>query len=231
MKNTSLPLSAAVAVFGSVILAGCFTVRETEFPATAMCAPVTNAVGRTVAVRGFEAQLTEYMTVYGYDTVYVPGHYGRRHYHPGHYETMRTQTSVPRVYATDIFLNQARDRFEESGFVIEAPTPDYVVEVKFSGPQEGEIGYRALWLVLSAFTVDSAEQTWGAKLKIHDNRTGRLLFSRDYAETYRATGFSPIPLFGIACYERTDDNYMQCWCLRALTDRVTADASAFLSAL
>ena len=223
MKKTLVPIAAALA------LAGCFTVSETQYPETALSAFTGE---RSVAVTGFEATIVQYVTVYGEDVVYVPGYYGRhRHYHPGYYRTVQTSTAVPQARQTDTFLEQAKDRLEESGFNLKASPADYVVDVKFSGPQASSAGIRALWWLLSAFTCDNAKQTWTAKLKIRDNRTGKLVFSRVYSQEYEATCFSPIPLFGPAFHEETGPVYMQCWCLHALTDRATADASAFLGGI
>ena len=225
--NRCVFLSALCAAFA---LAGCFTVRETEYPQTAMTALGESVTNKTVVVRGFEATLTEVNTVYGYDTVYVPGYYGRHHYRHGHYATVRTATQFQQARETDAFLVQARDRMEAAGFNLNANPADYIVEARFTGPQCGSESVRALWWLCTLLLSDDAEQTWFAKLKIYDNRSGKLVFSRDYAQTYNATCLSPIPIFGPVAYERTSGNYMECWCLRALTDRVTADASAFLVA-
>ena len=222
MKKTLIPVACALS------LAGCFTVSQSPYPETAMTAFTGE---RSVAVTGFEATVVHYVTMYGEEMVYVPGHYGRHHYRPGYYHTVQTATNVPQAQQTDAFLEQAKDRLEESGFNLKASPADYVVDVKFSGPQTSSPGVRALWWLFSAFMCDNANQTWTAKLKIHDNRTGKLLFSRVYSQEYEATCFSPIPLFGPACHEETSPVYMQCWCLQALTDRATADASAFLGGI
>ena len=60
------------------LLAGCFTIRQTEMPEARMTsAPEGRDV--KVALSGFAAMLTEYIPVYGYETVYVDhGWYGRR---------------------------------------------------------------------------------------------------------------------------------------------------------
>lgn len=221
-------IRSVVCLAAAIALAGCFTVCETEYKQV----PMTRYNGpASVAVRGFEATLLEYITLYGVETYYVPGHYGRRHWRPGHYRSVQTTSTVPRQYVTERFADQAKDRLEESGFMISANPADYIVDVRFTGPVDGSAGVRALWWVFSLLTCDSAEQTWSAKLKIYDNKTGKLLFTNVYYETYSATCFSPVPLFGPAAYERTGSNYMQCWCLHALTDRVTAEAGAFIASI
>lgn len=212
-------------------LAGCFTVRESEFPETAMSGVPGSVTNLSVEVRGFETTVVDALETYSYSTVYVPGEYGRRFYRPAHVETVQTTTLVPRLSATDVFLRRAKDRLEAAGFLIRAPQPDWVVEAEFSGPFAGErsTAVRALLWLCTVLTYDQKDVVWGAKLKIYDNRTGRLAFVRDYTQRYDVAVWSPIPLFGPLSYDRTDTGHGQMWCLGALTDRVTADASAFLA--
>ena len=209
-------------------LAGCFTFSESQYPETQM---TSSADSKTVTVKGFDATIAEHVTVYGSQSIYVPGYYGRRHWHPGHIHNVQTATTLLQDKETDRFLVQAKDRMEEAGFNIKANPADYIVEVRFTGPVWGSESVRALWYFLTVLTCDKAEQTWYAKLKIYDNGTGKLLFVRDYSQTYSVFGFSPLPLLGMSCYDKTEPNYMQCWALHALTDRATADASAFLSGI
>ncbi len=223
-------LIAALALAATA--AGCFTFNEADFPVAHPSALPASATNETVAVNGFEATLTEYVSVYGYSTVYVPGHLGRRHYHPGHYETMSTSTQVPQLRPDGAFLARAQSILEESGYNLRASTPKWVVEVHFAchGATSGESSLRALWVLGTAFLCDYAAETWSAKLKIYDNATGRLVFHNDYVQKYETNVFSPIPLFGITACDKTTPNYRQSWCLTALTDRTMADATAFLAA-
>lgn len=211
-------------------LAGCFTVRETEPPQ----AVVTSAAGGadvSVRLQGFAAELMDYETVYATSLVYVPGYWGRRYYHPGYVETVQTSSSVPYVRPTDAFAERARELFEEGGFILNAPQPDYLVEVRFAGPFEGErgLGLRALWWLCTLFTYDESDVVWTARLRISDNRTGRLLKSEELSQRYDVAVWSCVPLLGPMAYDRTDGQYMKCWCLQALTDRACAAATAFLA--
>lgn len=228
MKRRILWVSALLLVG---LVSGCFTLDETDYPSVKLSQLSAAATNCTVTVRGFEATFTETVLVTGYETVYIPGGYGRRHYHPGGFETVRTTTEIPQIRQSDMFLERAKNLLEENGFNVMANPADYIVEAKFSGPVSNPNGeaVRLLWWVASAFTCDSYAQTWCAKLKIYDNRTGKLVFHHDYSQDYGATMFSPIPLFGIASYDKTEPNYIQSWCLTALTDRMMADVSAFLA--
>ena len=215
------------------VVAGCFTVSETEYPAYPLTACPETVTNATVALRGFDAVFVDTVPIRGYQSVYVPGYVGRRHFHPGHYETVSSTMYVEQAHSTSRFLEQAVERMETAGFNVKANPADYIVEARFDGPYSGEHdpgAWRALLWLGTVFTADRAADVWNAKLKIYDNRTGRLLFVRDYRQEHLAACFSPIPIFGPMCYERTERNYAQAWCLSALTDRLTSEASAFIAA-
>ena len=95
---------------------------------------------------------------------------------------------------------------------------------------DSEKGMKALWLVLSILTADYSAETWTAKVKIYDNKTGKMVFHRDYSQLYEVTVWGPLPIFSPAGSSKNTANAMQSWCLTALTDRVMADATAFLAA-
>ena len=229
MKALGVALSAALA---ASILSGCFTVCETEYPSVGMSPLAGDMTNRTVTVRGFEATFTETVVLMGYETVYIPEDPHARFHRPGGFATFRTATEVSRSRQTDAFLERAKNLLEESGFNVMANPADFVVEAKFTGPiaETNADAFRFLWWLGTAFTCDRYGQGWRAKLKIYDNRTGKLVFHHDYEQAYSAMGFSPIPIVGIASYGKTETNYIQSWCLAALTDRMMADVSAFLAA-
>jgi hypothetical protein len=220
-----------VAFSAMAVLAGCFTVKETEFPQTAVTAlPKDKNV--SVKIQGFAATVTDYMSVYSYDTVWVRGRpHGRYGYTPGHYATVSSSTYVPQVRTTEFFLERARTSAEEAGFATQAQQPDYLVDVTFNGPfvTDSEKGVKALWLLLSIFSADYSVETWTAKIKIYDNKTGKMVFHRDYSQRYEVAVWGPLPILSPAGSSKNTANAMQSWCLTALTDRVMADATAFLA--
>lgn len=225
-------IRAVVGTMALALVGGCFTMHETEYPAVEL-----STVGQekevTVRVQGFEASLTEYVPVYGYETVYVAGHHGfrRRGFVPGHYATVSTQTYLPQTRQNDTFFQRAEEMFEQSGCNVKAAQPDYLVEVHFAGPihTDGDSTAEALWFLLSVLSVNYDVDVWTAKLKIHDNRTGRLVFAQEYSQRYNVAVWSPIPLFGPLSSSKNTYNAIQSWCLTALTDRAVADATAFLA--
>lgn len=226
MKTIKAVLFSAMAAF-----AGCFTLQESEFPQTSVGAlPEGKEV--SVKLQGFEAVVTDYMTVYGHDTVWVSGRpRGRYGWTPGHYATMTSSTYIPQIRTTDFYLNRAQTSVESAGFSTKALQPDYLVEVGFGGPfvTDSERCVKALWLLLSVLSADYSVQTWTAKLKIYDNKTGKMVFHHDYSQRYEVTVWGPIPILSPAGSSKNTANAMQSWCLTALTDRAVADATAFLA--
>lgn len=231
MKN-ALSLGAVAAL--ALSLSGCFTLDETAYPETRLTG-LGEGRDMKVQVSGFEATITSYVPVYGYETVYrTHCGYGRHRRGWGGLSasTYSTTTYVPRIDATSAFVERATDALEKSGFTVSADGAQYRVDVKFSGPMVSgtDLGVEAAWFILSAFSASYGTQTWTAQLKIYDLATGKLAMHNDYVQRYQATVWGPIPLFSPACADLTTDNAMQSWCLTALTDRAMADATAFLAA-
>ena len=86
-------LMAAAAIAASC--AGCFTLHESEYPRTENA----SAGGKDIKVQlsGFEASVTTYTAVYGYETVYTHGGYHRYRRGGGYWwpTTVATETYVP----------------------------------------------------------------------------------------------------------------------------------------
>ena len=68
-----------------------------------------------------------------------------------------------------------------------------------------------------------------ARLKITETASGRVVFSHDYEQEYVAWSVGLVPIFSPLSAETVQADYIQNWCLSALTDRAIADATAFLS--
>ena len=176
---------------------------------------------------------TWYQDVVTYDTVFVPGCYGRYRCRPGYVATVPSSHLVAQSLPTDRFLLRARDALERAGYSVGATTPDLTVDVVFGGPvvDSGDQAAGFAWMLCSLFFCDYEAVAWTAQLRIRDNRTGRLVFHNDYMQRYETKVFGLVPLFGIGSCKETSPGYMQSWCLSALTDRAVADATAFLSSL
>lgn len=226
-----MKINLPAAVLATSLLTGCFTVSETRFPEVVQTslAPDKNL---SVQISGFEATVTTYIPVYGWETVYdsTPCRRHRRHIHS--YTTVATQSYIPKVENTATYINQATDILEKCGFVLQGSAPQYRIDVVFSGPyvSNGDSALSHAWTLLSLFTAEYGVQTWSARLKIYDNATGKVCLYNDYSQKYESLVWGPIPFFSPAGSDKSSYGYMQSWCLSALTDRVMADATAFLSA-
>ena len=233
------------AAAGVAALSGCWSFGTSEYPqveVTAMPAGAASSNAVSVAVTGFAASCVEYEPVYGFQTVYVPDVYGCRHGRgrpfsqtviaPGRYETFSTVAYVPQARLTDAYLRRAKDALERAGISVAAPTPDWTLDVAFSGPvtSDADALRQIGWNLCTVFLCDYAAASWTAQLRVRDNRTGRLVFHNDYVQRYETKVFGLVPLLSISSARETTLSYMQGWCLSALTDRVVADATAFFAA-
>ncbi len=230
MKRIHMIFAGACAL----MLCGCFTWHETP-PVQVQMSSLPGNREVKVALSGFAATITEYIPIYGYQTYYVNGgpmwgRHGRRGWYPGHYETATTETLIPKISKTEVFRQRAQNLLEDSGFLLRASPADYNVDVTFEGPfiSDDERSVEWAWMLCSVLSAEYSVQNWTAKMRIYDNKTGRVVFSRDYAQKYDNVAWSPLFFIGLAGYTRNTYNYMQSWCLTALTDRAMADATAFL---
>ena len=223
------------AIASALLLAGCFTISQTEMPVSQMTrAPEGRDI--KVSLSGFAAILTEYIPVYGYETVYVDRgwHRGPRRrggWYGGHYETATTETLIPQTRANEAYRMRAQAALEENGFLLRSSPADYTVDVTFEGPfvSSSETAAEFAWMFCSLLTTEYSVQNWTAKLKIYDSKTGRVLFHEDYSQKYEDLVFSPLFFVGLSGYTENTFTYMQNWCLTALTDRAMASATAFLA--
>ena len=222
--KTKIILSLALAS----ILSGCFTVSETEYPQVEQ-ASLPGGRDLPVQLSGFEAAVTSYVPVYGYETVLTSGPRHRHHRHL-YATTIATETYVPQVNNTTAFIDRATDILEKCGFTLQTTQPKYRVEVKFSGPfvSNSENAKSLAWTLFTVFTTDYGVQTWTARMKIYDIATGKVCLFKDYTQKYESYVWGPIPIFSPAGSDKTSYNMMQSWCLTALTDRAMADATRFL---
>lgn len=235
MKNTERKFFAVLAAAAASWLAGCFTVSKSEYPA-----PETVRAGASapsVAICGFEATYTSYTPVYGYATVWnaAPSYYcGRGRWRGGwaYPETVSTTTYVPQTGITTAYAEKAQDAFEAAGFTVSATNAQYLVDVKFSGPGRTD-GDRAATFASWIFSLTTAEYyktCWYARLKIVEKASGKVVFMKNLAREYKATVWSPIPLFGAESADDVDPGYAKNLCLSSLVEEAVAEAAGFLAA-
>lgn len=219
-----------------VLLAGCFTWHEAVVPESVFTrAPKGKDV--KINLTGFAATLTQYVSVWGHETVYVDDgwhmHRGGRHrgFGGGHYSTVTTETLVPQTSANDAFFRRAQAILEDNGYILRAQNPDWIVDVVFEGPykSDSEAAVEFAWMFCSVLSAEYAVQTWSAKLKIYDARSGHVVHSRDFQQKYDVAMWSPLFFVGLSGTAKTTFTYLQSHCLQALTDSAVAEATAFLA--
>ena len=127
---------------------------------------------------------------------------------------------------------RATDILEKCGFTLQSTSSQYRVDVAFSGPfvSNGENAASLAWTLFSCLTADYGVQTWSARMKVYDMSTGKVCLCKDYSQKYESYVWGPIPIYSPAGSVKSSFNFMQNWCLSALTDLAMADATAFLSA-
>lgn len=215
-------------------LSGCWTFREAAHPEIAVPALPSGKDVR-VQLAGFDATVTTYDAAYGYGTMTGFGggpYYGRRgRYYGGGMATYSTTEFIPRTEATSVYRNRAADALERAGCILQTKDPQYRVEVRFEGPfsDSGDGWATAGWIICTIFTADYGAADWSAKLKIHDMKTGKMIYERDFTERDEAVVWGPIPIFSPACNSRNSPSVLKDNCLTALTDRTIAEAVSFLS--
>lgn len=224
--------------FGAIVLlatCGCLTIRETTVPEVLHRAlPKGREVRLQIA--GFDAKQVTYVPAYGYATVtdfggpvYV-GH-GRYRYTGPRTAMVSTTEFIPQVEATPAYRNRAADAFERCGCILQTTDPQYRLDVTFEGPfAESGDGWATIgWMLCTIFTSEYAAQTWTAKLRVHDVKTGKLVLAKDLSQHYEIVTWGPIPIFSPAFDERTESGRISAWCLTTLTDTAVAETLNFLA--
>lgn len=225
-------------VLAPLLLAGCFTISETEYPAVQ-----SSLVEKDVKLQlqGFTAKVLTYTTSYSYTTSMVmmpappPRRHGRSGHHYDHYTmepvVSRTETLIPTMETTDVYLRRAQDILEKAGCNIRATPADYTVSLEFGGPFEpdGSVLKTACVQLGSLLFATWNSVSYTAAVRIHDVKTGKLVFSQDYSQNYTVSGWSPLWVLGMAEFNKDTYNHMQAWCESALIDRSMCDVTSFFA--
>ena len=222
-----------VVLLPAMLLAGCFTLSQSEYPKVSMAAAPD---GTKLQVEGFNATVVDYTPVYSTTTFIGAspmwhGPYRRRYYGGTYMGTSTTETYVPTVRNTDVFLQRAMSNLEKAGCILRAQPARYTVAGSFGGPYADNFAtLKSLGVFIGSLLSARFEMlSYSAEIKVYDTSTGKLVFNREYRQDYYASGWSPIPLFGIMDFDKVQGEYMKSWCLTALTDRMTADVTDWLS--
>ena len=227
MKTSSLLSALAVS-----LLTGCWTLSETEFPEV--------SVPSVPAGRAVKVKLNNYRTgVYNY--VPVEGHESMDAASgaTSDEEARRQQSSQLDPTMTWGLQNSASGRLVSraiaelvrKGYVIDGANPDYVISVRFDGPEfpDWDVLRQLGYMVCTLFTAEKGEVTWRAHLAVFNADMTKVLHEQDYEQNYQVVAWGPIPVASPACSQKTSDHVVSSWALTALSDRALADATAFIA--
>jgi len=209
----------------SLLLSGCWTVSETEFPSVA----VPEGKGTRVKLSNFRTGVYDYCTVEGHESMSTN-------------ETDTLLIGQDRVTQTDIswmmqysaagrLVSRSVAELKRKGYVIDIRKPQYVIEVKFKGPSmpDYDVLRQLGYAVCTLFTAENMVVIWTSELKVRDGATDAVLFEKNYEQTYDVTVWGPIPVASPACCEKISYDGANSWALTALNDQALADATAFIA--
>ena len=213
----------------SVLLVGCWTVSETEYPDV----EVTRLpAGKTasVSLSGFEAKLEKYMPVEGHEQMKTNA--ADRVDGPCVKANCATNVfSVTRNLASGMLMNRASVGLERKGFKVKARRPQYVIDMKYEGPFDRD--YDALkWFGLSIctiFTADKNVETWTGRMRVFDYASKKQVLVKHYTNECAVTVWGPIPIASPACHPKITCKACSSRALTAMTDEAIADASKFIA--
>ena len=228
MKTNTLFVAGTI----SLLLSGCWTVSETEYPAVS----VTQApAGAPVKVKldNYRTGVYNYVPVEGHESMDLDS--GKT----SSEEAKRQQADTGDSTAAWGLQNTASGRLvsrsiaelERKGYKIDRTHPDYVISVKFTGPEYydydtlRQVGY----MICTIFTAEKSEVTWRAHLTVFNADKSKSLYEKDFEQNYQATVWGPIPIASPACNVKVTEHASSSWALTALSDQVLADATAFLA--
>ena len=224
MKINTLLFAGSV----SLILSGCWTVSETEFPDVEV-ARLPAGKTMSVAFSGFEVDLQKYVPIEGHEEMKTSK--GDRVDGP----CVKANNSTNQFYMTRNtvsrkMIDRASVGMERKGFDIRTMKSDYVIDMKYEGPFDRD--YDAFkWIGLSLctiFTADKNAETWTGRLRVFDRATKKKVFEKHYTNEYSVAVWGPIPIASPACHPKITCTACSSAALTAMTDEAIADASKFL---
>ena len=226
MKANTLLFASSVAV----LLSGCGTVSETEFPVvTTTSAPA----GKSVIVRlaNFRTGIYDYKMVEGHET--MQGAADMETVEKGFQQAYvdSKMSWMLQKSASGSLSSRAMVELRRQGFIVDPDRAKYLIEVSFSGPvlPDYDILRMCGYYLCTLFTAENSKVAWSAKLSVRDANTDAMLFEKDYTQDYAITTWGPLPLLSPCFSLKTSGIYVNSWALTALTDAAIADATAFIA--
>lgn len=228
MKINTLLYAGAI----SLLFTGCWTVSETEFKDVEVT-PVP--AGKTIKVKldNYRTGVYNYVPVEGHESMNPESGKTSKD------ESQRQQAEYADSTVTWGLQNSASGRLvsrtiaelERKGYAIDRNHPDYVISVRFTGPQyrDYDVLRQLGYMLCTLFTAEKSDVTWQAHLAVFNADMTQVLFEKDYEQNYQATVWGPIPIASPACNVKMTDHGANSWALTALSDQAVADATAFIA--
>jgi len=219
--KTTLTLFGAL----SLLLTGCWTLSETEYPAV----NVPEGKGVRVKLSNFRTGVYDYVPVEGHESMatntvdeLLVG------------QARATQTDMSwmmQFSAAGRLVSRSVAELKRKGYVIDIKKPQYVIEVKFAGPTmpDYDVMRQLGYAVCTLFTAENMIVTWTAQLKVRDGATNKVLYTKDFEQTYDVVVWGPIPVASPACCGKISYDGSNSWALTALNDLALADATTFIA--
>lgn len=221
MKTKILLVAGAI----SLLVSGCWTVSETEYPDVEV-SRLPSGKKASVSFSGFEVQLPKYVPVEGHEQMKtnandcVNGPCVREN-------SVTNEFYFTRNTTTGKLIERASLGMERKGFEIKAFKPQYVVDMKYKGPFDRDHDV-AKWFGLSLctlFTADKNVQIWTGRLRVYDRANKEKFFEKNYTNEYSVTAWGPIPVVSPACHPQITCTACSTAALTIMTDEAIADAS------
>lgn len=226
MKTNTLLLSSALAV----VLSGCWTVSETEFPsASTTPAPAGKAI--SVKFANFRTGVYEYKAVEGHETMQGAADVNdvKKEFQQSYVDS--SMNWMLHNSASGSLVSRAMVELTRQGYVIDPKKAKYQVEIAFKGPELPEHDVLRQWgyYLCSLFTAENTKVTWSAVMQVRNAATDELLYSKDYTQEYEIMTWGPLPVLSPCFSLKTSVTHANSWAVTALTDVAIADATAFLA--
>jgi len=220
MKTTYLLICSTL-----FLLAGCWTISETEYPTVA----VKEGNGVRVKLSNFRTGLTRYRAVEGHES--MSGTEADDVQLAQDPEAHTETSGALKVAPSNRLVVRTVAELKRKGFVMDTKKPQYVIELAYKGPvwPENDVWHQAWFGFCTLFTAEDVSVTWSAQLKVRDGATNKLLYKKDFDQTYDVTAWGPIPVGSPAFCGKASSVGANSWALTALTDQAVADAAAFIA--
>ena len=226
MKTKTLLFASAFAV----VLSGCWTVSETEFPAVSTTAAPS---GKSVIVKfaNFRTGVYEYKAVEGHETMQGAADINdvKKEFQQNYVDS--SMSWMLQNSASGSLVSRAMTELARQGYTVDPKKAKYQIEIAFKGPElpEHDVLRQCGYYLCTLFTAENTKVTWSAEMQVRNAATDELYLKKDYTQEYEIMTWGPLPLLSPCFSLKTSVTHANSWALTALTDIAIADATAFIA--